>query len=448
MVAYRALILCTALLCGEAGRPSATGQIAALPPTEMPARIVWVQPISDGNTALLATDDGTVYAVAIEQDALRTRALVRTHGGVRWGGAYDRRAYAFDRYAVYAFARSDDGGWSLRWRVDDAPSASQREKADPEFITRIVDIAPTRGGALVARSDGRLGFIAADDGTLVWQTAVARARRGRLLVDHDAAVWMAEAGGALSVSYAANTHRQPSPRTTRLEGVHPIVSRWTAAGLVLVDAGTIRTLDPAGGQVVAISPPGVTFRAALTVIGQPHNATGERPASVWTITPPDTLLEFGASTGPRRVPLEPFGPWLSVRESGGFLLCIGERGVVAIGTDRAAPTSAVATPNGKRPAGAVVLPTPPGGVTNDAFATAAWWGWITRRRGGTTPAPPRPPQGAERDVCWLVARPRNGGEDVRVRLGCCPTIVRPQDETLWLASAATLTAVRLPPPSR
>lgn len=258
----RAALCATALqaasLCAaQSGAARLTPQAPAWR-VSLPAPIEWVAPVSASQPAVLVCDSAHRLCVLNAEDGAEWLAPHAFGPGTRFAGAgVDGVAYVHDRFSLACLGpdplvASPAPPWKRLWQSGESFDPAGVE-GDPEFLTRIVAVAPTARGAAVLRNDGLGAELARADGRVLWTFRLPRAETARLLSDRQtlAAVW--SVGGRTSANSLTESSPPGAAAQLDLGLVWPL---WGAAA-----DGALLALDPAG--LSRVRPGGPPRRWAL-----------------------------------------------------------------------------------------------------------------------------------------------------------------------------------------
>lgn len=322
-------------------RPRVASEPRAAARLTLPGRPTW-QTAVDGLAGALFATDGQVFWLDLgDASQPRIGPVVRTRSGSRWAGEADELGYVFDRHGLHALRLAPGEPVHPAWGASDAPDPAV-ERGDPEFITRILDVAPTPRGPLVVRSDGVLGLIGRE-GRLAWQSEIEPLRAATLLAagsgadgsqaDGSRADGSRAAGSRAGVSRAALITRHgdatrvrqfaieaaaPQSDAVELADVHALRESLGAAGLTLVGSSAVVRIDRAGGETRQTLPSGGLMTLAATVIIE-----GPAGAEVWTIDE-GRLVRLPPDGGVTSTPLPDGATWRALRADGDALFALAD----------------------------------------------------------------------------------------------------------------------------
>ena len=265
------------------------------------ARLEWVAVADD--SAILATIGGEVRVFDPNAGPDWGVPVLSAAPGVRFAGSADGHLFLFDRWTVYALVPCAPETWAWQFAMDAMPAG---RPDDPEQLPGWNEVVAIAGGALVATGDGRLLWLASDDGRPRWELKLGRWSAARLLAqpEHAAVVW-SESGG-LSAALLPVTTRVPEPTRVTLAGEAPLWLGLTADGLLFVTPERLTTWSWDGQRHDATPAIRPRRAAALTILeaGEPWLllAVGTRPQALDART--GALMWGTLGTGSPRLTIE------------------------------------------------------------------------------------------------------------------------------------------------
>ncbi len=280
------------------------------------ARLEWVA-VADG-FAVLATADGEVRILNPATGPDPGVPALSATPGVRLAGAAEGRALLFDHLSIYACELRSPAAWTWRFAAATAPPSD-----DPEQFPGWNEAVSVPGGPLLATGDGRLLWLAGDDGTPRWELKLGRWSAARLLThrQHAAVVW-SESGRSVAMLLPISA-KSPTPTRVTLDDEAPLWLGLTADGLLVVTPQRLTTWSWNGVRHDATPDVQPRRAAAIAAFESPEPrlllSVGTRPQALdartgalvwgaWSVDSPALALETLHCAGDALVAMNRLGP--------------------------------------------------------------------------------------------------------------------------------------------